>query len=521
MRVSLINLNLVAHDAIGRTMLDQIRFFRRRGDQVQAYLMYPPQKVGEDVEALTHAVQLSDLITRQDEHFIQSDLFVYHYPGRYALLESIKEIERGAVIFYHHNVTPPELWTDTQERENLRRSLESVGLYTHYADLVVTDSLFNADQLVQQHSCDRDRIRVLPQAVALDKFTPGPRNPALLKQNRLEGRRVILFVGRMAGNKRIDVLVEALPFVQQKVPEAVLMLVGDDRGNPDFQEIVAHARTLAVKRGVSEDVIFTGVVNDLPSYYRLADVYATASLHEGFGVPLIEAMASGVPVVASRTAAHPWVIGEAGLLVEPGDAADLADKIVRLLTDDGLHGRLTQLGLERAREFSLERYEDEWAKIVAEATAWLPDKPYARLYSLTGQTSDQGFKFKHQIATAEMRDSLLRDELQQLQESADVMMRDYVVHSKLPVVGSLVTSIRRNLTSHLREPYVDPTFERQVSFNWQVIGWFKRALVYWMTELARERERLDTRVAQLEAEIAQLRAQVDRLTENEKDRQKL
>ena len=110
-------------------------------------------------------------------------------------------------------------------------------------------------------------------------------------------------------------------------------------------------------------------------YYRSASVYATASLHEGFGVPPVEAMACALPVVASRAAAHTTVIGDAGLLTEPGNAADLAANIVAVLTDEALRVDLVRRGLERAREFSLERYDSDWEKIVAEVTSGLPMKP--------------------------------------------------------------------------------------------------------------------------------------------------
>jgi glycosyltransferase involved in cell wall biosynthesis len=515
MRVSLINSNLVAQDAIGRTLLDQARFFRRRGDEVRIYVMYPLQEVPEDVAALTRVVNLADLVVRGDSYFDRSDLYIYHYPGHYPLMGSIKKIDRGAVIFYYHNVTPPELWGDSPEQKNLQRSLDSIGLFTHYADLTVTDSPFNADQLVREYSCERDRIRVLPQAVALDKFAPGPRDMDLLRKYGLEGRRVILFVGRMAGNKRIDLLVEALPLVQQKVPQAVLMLVGDDRSNQDFREVVSRARALASKRGVAKDVIFTGMVDDLSSYYRLADVYATASLHEGFGVPLIEAMASGLPVVASRATAHPWVVGEAGLLVEPGDVTDLADKIARVLTDDRLCGELVQSGLARAREFSLEYYETQWARIVAEATAWLPDQPYPLPRSLLVESAPLSSEAKLEKLTPAVQEALLRGELQQLEASADVMLRDYVVRSRLPLVGSLIVWIRRNLTSHLREPYLDPILERQVVFNWQTVESLKQAHALWKAVLAREPQQMETRIAGLEAEVKQLREQITQLIENQ------
>ncbi len=334
MRVSVVNVNWVGTDAIGECISQQVRYSLRQGDQVQVYVSYPPHLVPDDLAALARVIAPADLMTRREAHFAQSDLYVYHYPSRHPLMESMLTLERGAVVLYYHNVTPPDLWGSSFERETLERSVAGVSTLTAYADLIVTPSEFNAEQLVRDHGVDRDRIRVLPLAVALDRFAPGSKEAALLRQYDLYGKRVIAFVGRMAGNKRIDLLVEALPTVRQRVPNAVLLLIGDDRSNPAIAETVAKAKTRAQELSVVSQVIFTGVVDDQAPYYRLADVYASASLHEGFGVPLIEAMASGVPIVASKATAHPWVIGEAGLLAEPGNAVDLAEQIVRVLTDD-------------------------------------------------------------------------------------------------------------------------------------------------------------------------------------------
>ena len=521
MRISLINPGLVAQDAIGQCMLNQLRFFRRRGDEVQVYLMVPPEGVPEDVAAQIRVVSLGDLISRSDVHFSQSDLYVFQYPMRYSLLESIKGIDRGVVILYYHNVTPPGLWGTREERDHLYWGQYGISELAPYADLIVTPSPFNADQLVDEYAYERDRIRVLHNAVALDQFAPGPKDGDLLRQYNLEGRQVILFVGRMAGNKRIDLLVEALPLVQQKVPNAVLMLVGDDRTNAALKRIAANARNQADELGVTDDVIITGRVGDLPPYYRLADVYATASLHEGFGVPPIEAMASGTPVVASRATAHPWVIADAGLLVEPGDAVALADGIVRVMTDDSLCGDLVRRGLARSRELSLERYETEWAEIVAEATAWLPEQPYPRPRSVPAQPAASVSAAEPEEPPPAVHEVLLSSALVQLEAAADVMIRGYVVRSKMPVVGRVVAWLRRNLTSHLREPYVDPMFERQVAFNRQMVQLMRQIIeqvsaYMGVSEsvlsdaMGRTRE-LEARIGRMEALAGLLLAQVSLL----------
>jgi len=494
MKVSLINLNLVEEDAIGSCIVNQVRFFRRRGDDVRVYVMEPPRNVPADVAAATRVVRLRDLIGGQEEHFSLSDLTVYHYPSRHELMESIRGIDRGTVIFYYHNVTPPELWGSDADRETLIKGVEGAAL-AHYADVCITPSPFNKQDLVERVGCDPDRVYVLPLAVPLAHFTPGDKDPQLLKQLNLEGRRVLLFVGRMAGNKRIDLLVEALAIVQRQAPGTRLLLVGDDRGSPVYAQTVAAAQARAVELGMAGDAIWTGQVADLLPYYRLADVYVTASLHEGFGVPLIEAMACGLPVVASKSAAMPWVLACAGLLFEPGNAQDLAEKTLAVLQDANLRGTLVERGLERVQQFSLEAYEAGLGEIVDMARAdRLPRLPVERIPA-------QGNASETEAAASYARDAMFLSFLAgELERSSDIAQRGYVVRSRAPLIGPLIAWVRRNLTSHLREPYLDPTIERQVAFNHQVAEWVHRAAGAWEVSARRQAE-LEARVQELEREI--------------------
>lgn len=507
MRVSLINANLVGPDAVGQSVIAQYHYFRRRGDEVLIYTCDKAADVPDEVAAAVRVVSLSDLVARREPHFAASDLYVYHYPIRYPLLDSIKLLERGVAIFYFHNVTPPELWGAQEGMETLLESRAGVSRLLPYADLVVAVSEYSKADLIENYGCAADRIRVLPMGVPLDDFTPGPPDQALLKKHNLVGRKVILYVGRMAGNKRVDLLVEALPAVRSRVPNAVLLLVGDNASQPAYREIAAAAQARAAELGVADAVIFTGRVADLPAYYRLADVYASASLHEGFGVPILEAMASGAPVVASNATAHPMVVGDAGLLVAPGDAAALAEGIGRVLEDDALCGELVSRGLERVRDFSQEQYAARWGEVVAEAVAWLPMRPFPRPLSLAalqgeGQQAKQG---------REASGGLLEDDLEQLQEGADVMLRGYTVQSRAPVVGPFIAWARRNATSHLREPYMDPMFHRQEKFNWQTVMVARHLAslvnrqqreIAALREQAGRVEALEARLAQLEARLA-------------------
>jgi len=112
----------------------------------------------------------------------------------------------------------------------------------------------------------------------------------------------------------------------------VLLLVGDDR-SPAYAGVVAEAREQAAALGCAEQIIFTGPIDhsQLDRFYRSCDVYVTSSLHEGFCVPVIEAMACGKPVVGAHAAALPETIGSAGFTFEPTNAADIAQKVLRIL----------------------------------------------------------------------------------------------------------------------------------------------------------------------------------------------
>jgi glycosyltransferase involved in cell wall biosynthesis len=172
----------------------------------------------------------------------------------------------------------------------------------------------------------------MPYVVPLEGFQPGPRDPELVARYGLEGRPVLLYVGRMAGNKRIIDLVRALALISAQYPGTMLLLVGDDTATP-YLRVVAEARAEAARLGCADQVIFTGPVDhdDLYRYYNTCDVYVTSSLHEGFCIPVIEAMACGRPVVGTQATALPETIGPAGLTFRPEDPRDLADKVLEIL----------------------------------------------------------------------------------------------------------------------------------------------------------------------------------------------
>jgi glycosyltransferase involved in cell wall biosynthesis len=174
-----------------------------------------------------------------------------------------------------------------------------------------------------------------------------------------DGRTNILHVGRFAPNKRLEHLVRAFDCYRRIDPHSRLLLVGSTAG---LQNYAAAVRDLALRLG-NPDVRVVGHVEfrQLCAYYRLADLYLTMSEHEGFCVPLLEAMHYGLPIVARAAGAVPETLGSAGLLTAGARPEQVAELMHLAVADRGLRAQLTAAGRARLADFAPARIErDFW-----------------------------------------------------------------------------------------------------------------------------------------------------------------
>ena len=222
----------------------------------------------------------------------------------------------------------------------------------HAARIILTDSEFSAAEIVAAYGIPRDRIVVAPLGVD-GRFTPAGRGDACELPQEISAP-FVLHVGDLHERRNLATVVDAVIGARRHFGGASavsLVLAGVDRG-------VGNAIcAIAAGAGVPEAVVKLGPVGEglLLSLYRCATAFVYPSQYEGFGLPVLEAMACGTPVIASRAASMPEVLGDAGILLDPLDVPVWTQAIVDVVNDDDRRGRMRAKGLARAAQFTWSR----------------------------------------------------------------------------------------------------------------------------------------------------------------------
>lgn len=226
-----------------------------------------------------------------------------------------------------------------------------VGLAVRQARLVVTVSETARREIIKEFGLKEEAVWVVPDAVSGDFRPLGSHpetRPVLARYDIGHAERFILYVGGISPHKNLATLLDAYASLLhgQGDPEVKLALVGDFRKDV-FYSAYQVLRTRVEQERLSGRVIFTGFVpdSDLVHLYNAAEMLVLPSFDEGFGLPALEAMACGIPVVASRAGALPEVVGQAGLFFSPYSPEELREHLQRLLADHQLRAELGRKGL--------------------------------------------------------------------------------------------------------------------------------------------------------------------------------
>jgi len=233
------------------------------------------------------------------------------------------------------------------------------------ADMVIAVSEEARRQVLALGDVPEDKVRVVHEGVdaAFRPLPPEEVERALRPLGLAPG--YVLFVSRLKKYKNADKLIRACALLKERgTPVGPMVFAGPDRGG-----LVPGLQALAKELGVGERVRFLGVVEHdrLPALYAGASVFVFPSAIETFGLPVLEAMACGTPVVGSNRSAVPEIVGDAGLIADPEDIAALADAIRRASGDAALRNMLREKGLARAREFSWQRAAEKTVRVFEEA----------------------------------------------------------------------------------------------------------------------------------------------------------
>ncbi|MBI4829905.1 MAG: glycosyltransferase family 4 protein [Nitrospinae bacterium] len=228
------------------------------------------------------------------------------------------------------------------------------------AELVMVNSRATMNDIIRLAGVDERRIRIA--YLGVDKaFHPGAE--ADLARLRLP-ERFILNVGGVDWRKNTRLLLEAFDALAQQRRDYYLVMAGEMQNDPRFPDLV---RGIAA-RGLQDRVITTGFVNreELAALYARATALLYPSLYEGFGLPPLEAMASGCPVISTTRASIPEVCGDAAILLDPDQTESFGHALVLLAEDEGERRKWSRAGVERAKQFSWDNCASETWRALAE-----------------------------------------------------------------------------------------------------------------------------------------------------------
>jgi glycosyltransferase involved in cell wall biosynthesis len=301
---------------------------------------------------------------------LRHDVDLFFFPAVYSYFPIMN---RTKIVVTLHDVIAerhPDMVFTSKKLQlfwNLKRRLA-----IRQAHLILTVSETSKRELISFLGVPEARVRVISEA-ANSGFTALAANGDRLNVLRTYGltpdARLMLYVGGISPHKNLNSLVSAYRELlsDSTFADVRLALVGDYRDDPFFSAYPS-LRSDIEEAGLEDKVIFTGYVpdHDLVSLYNATTLVVLPSFEEGFGLPALEAMACGAPVVCSDRGSLPEVVADAGLFFDPGNASEMAAVLKHVLSDAALQGRMREAGIKRALSFTWKRAAEDAVSIFEE-----------------------------------------------------------------------------------------------------------------------------------------------------------
>ncbi len=336
MRIIQILKVLAFGDAIGNHVIALQREFKKQGIRAKIYAEVIDARIPEGTAEEYR-------LYRQET----GDIILYHLSTGTELNRRIIKHDCKIVINYH-NITPAQYYARYNKDGEIscKTALKDAAYLANKVSYCIADSQYNKKDL--QRMGYRCNITVIPILIAFDDYKKKPDKAAMERYK--DGWTNIIFVGRIVTNKaQHDVINAFYHYKKYYNPKSRLILVGTYGGMERYRaQLDDYMKKLGVK-----DVIYPGHISfqEILAIYQSADLFLCQSEHEGFGVPLVEAMIFGVPVVAYDSSAVGETLGGAGLLMKSKEPLETAAAINKVITDEFLKKKMIENGYERLRDF--------------------------------------------------------------------------------------------------------------------------------------------------------------------------
>lgn len=305
-----------------------------------------------------------DVIPWNDADARRADITIFHYAIPSPMTQAFRTLP-GARVLHYHNVTPAHFFApyDPGICRMASQGREQLATLADRTDLALGVSAYNRGELDDLGFPRTDVLPIVVDTARLREARPVPALEMLLK----DGLANILFVGRIAPNKRIEDHIRLAEHYKRYVDTQYrFIFVGNDQAVPRYTATVRAL--IAEYRMLPDRFWFTGAVpeEELAAYYRHAHAYVSLSEHEGFCVPLVEAMAMDVPVLAYGAAAVPETLGGAGVCFAPKDLELAAEWLGALVYDEPLREQILAGQRRRVADFGRDRLEPRLHSLLAE-----------------------------------------------------------------------------------------------------------------------------------------------------------
>jgi glycosyltransferase involved in cell wall biosynthesis len=274
---------------------------------------------------------------------------IYHYSIGSQVTAFVRRLAKARLILIYHNITPAHYLEGVNPLmvELLKKGRADLPMFAPRTALALGVSEYNRLELAEAGFANTGILPIMIDFGQYDRVSSSRR----LARSRRDGRTNLLSVGRIVPHKRQEDVIKAFYHYKRINPTSRLFLVGSFEGTERYYNWL---RELVDELELS-DVHFTGLVNfdDLVNYYRLAHVYVSMSEHEGFGVPFLESMHFGVPILAYAATAVPYTLADSGVLVREKSFPVIAEILHLLISNTSFQQQVIRQQRQRLTEFSL------------------------------------------------------------------------------------------------------------------------------------------------------------------------